>query len=71
MKTQNQEIDAVEDLILDDFSFGDSDSEEPKSKKSDGPFDEIGRHSSHTSSADEFNSAGKPRSQSMIDGAFR
>ena len=70
MKTQNQEIDAVEDLILDDFSFGDSDSED-KSKKSDGPFDEVGRHSSRSSADEFFSAAGKPRSQSMIDGAFR
>jgi len=28
LKTSTNEIDAVEDLILDDFSFGDSDSED-------------------------------------------
>ena len=71
LKTSTNEIDAVEDLILDDFSFGDSDSEDEKQQKNGEPFETAGEHKSSQSSADDLFSAGKPRSKSMIDGAFR
>ena len=71
LKTSTNEIDAVEDLILDDFSFGDSDSEDEKQQKNGEPFEAAGEHKSSQSSADDLFGSGKPRSKSMIDGAFR